>query len=299
MKITIFSVPKPFIGSTKIIQTNAIKSWLKLKPKPNIILMGNEKGVKTMCNRFHLKHCSNIKTNKYGTPLVSDVFIKGQNKSKTSIVMYVNCDIILVGSLIESIKIINKKFNKFLIVGKRCDLQINKLLSFNTSYWEKSLLRKKKMEGILKNGSWIDYFVFKKNTFKKIPPFALGRTFWDKWLIWYIKTKKYPIVDVTETVTAIHQIHPYFRNSKYIWTGSEALNNIKLAGGWSHGATINDSDYKLTKNFILKKHKKPFIYIFKNIFKISIDKLSFLYPLLLKIRYWRNKIQFSPLKEKI
>ena len=39
---TIFSCPKEFTSLFGIIQRNAINSWLKLSPKPNIILFGIE-----------------------------------------------------------------------------------------------------------------------------------------------------------------------------------------------------------------------------------------------------------------
>src|SRR5882672_3267092 len=36
--LTIFSAPKAFKGHVAIIQQNAIRSWLSLRPKPRVIL---------------------------------------------------------------------------------------------------------------------------------------------------------------------------------------------------------------------------------------------------------------------
>ena len=58
--ITVFSVPKPFEGHIGIIQCNAIKSWKKLDPKCEIILYGNEKGVKEIAEKFDLIHIPDI-----------------------------------------------------------------------------------------------------------------------------------------------------------------------------------------------------------------------------------------------
>jgi hypothetical protein len=42
--MTIFAIPKPFIGQIGVIQKNAIASWTKLSPRPEIILFGDEIG---------------------------------------------------------------------------------------------------------------------------------------------------------------------------------------------------------------------------------------------------------------
>src|SRR6266853_4649960 len=43
--LTIFASAKPFHGHTGVIQRNAIASWTRLRPRPEIILFGNEPGV--------------------------------------------------------------------------------------------------------------------------------------------------------------------------------------------------------------------------------------------------------------
>lgn len=273
--ITIIAVPKAFSGKISLIQKGAVKSWLTINPRPEIILLGNESGISQLSRRCGLKHVRKISRNGHGTPLLDQVFTIANRTAKNKIVLYINCDIILENGVIETIKFVSSKFNRFLIVGRR---------------YEES--------GILKGPSWIDYFIFTKGLFKNIPPFAIGRTFWDKWLIWYAKINNYPIIDATETIIVLHQSHSYSKNgTKYIWEGDEALNNIKLAGGWAHGCTISDADYKLTKDFILVMQKKQPFYIFINKIKMFIDKIGFVYPFLLKIRYWKNKIQLNFPKE--
>jgi len=45
--LTIFIASKPFSGHIDIIQQNAIRSWLSLRPECEIILFGGEKGTAT------------------------------------------------------------------------------------------------------------------------------------------------------------------------------------------------------------------------------------------------------------
>lgn len=44
MSMEIFCAPKPFVGTDKVSNTRAIQSWLKLRPKPTITLLGWEEG---------------------------------------------------------------------------------------------------------------------------------------------------------------------------------------------------------------------------------------------------------------
>lgn len=253
---TIFSVPKPFVGEFAKIQEKAIKSWLKIKPTPEIILLGDEVGIGKICKKYRLLHILDIKKNQLGTPLLDDIFSKAKSKARYSVLMYINADILLpsnTGSVINSVK---KRFKDFLCVGQR-------------------YLTKK-----IKGPDWSDYFIFTKNVYKKIPPFAIGRTFWDKWLIWYALNRGFPVIDVTKKIKAVHQSHPYNKNAKNIWEGKEALMNLKLAGGFSHGRAVSEikEDW-----LILTKYRLISIF----------DRVFFLYPLFLKMRYWNNKFRSS------
>ena len=61
----------------------------------------------------------------------------------------------------------------------------------------------------------IDYFVFRKNSLKKIPDFIVGRPGYDNWLIWYARRNFIPVVDISEEFIVIHQSHHYnFHNLK-------------------------------------------------------------------------------------
>ena len=42
--LTILSTPKAFTGLFAVIQRNAIESWTKLEPRPEIILFGRDVG---------------------------------------------------------------------------------------------------------------------------------------------------------------------------------------------------------------------------------------------------------------
>ncbi len=41
---TLFSTPKPFRGEFARIQRNAMRSWVALRPRPEILIFGDEEG---------------------------------------------------------------------------------------------------------------------------------------------------------------------------------------------------------------------------------------------------------------
>ena len=134
--LTIFTVPKPFKGHINTIQRNSIKSWKLIKPKPEIILFGNDAGIKEAAQEFSVTHVPDIKCNDYGTPLLSDVFAKAKKMAKTEILCYVNADILLFNDIIDSINKV--KFKKFLIVGQRWNLDITNEIDFTKQIGKKT-----------------------------------------------------------------------------------------------------------------------------------------------------------------
>jgi hypothetical protein len=207
--ITFFACPKPFLGHIDIIQRNAIKSWTLLKPKPEIILLGNEDGVGQVCKEFGLIHVAEVERNEYGTPLVNSIFKIAQERAYQPVVCYINSDIILMSDFMQAFKTIAAQISKYLILGQRWDLDLKEAWNFAAADWEadmKALLARK---GKLHPPTGIDFFCFPRGMYTDIPPFAIGRLAWDNWLVWRARMEGLPLVDVTDAVTVIHQNHEY------------------------------------------------------------------------------------------
>src|SRR6266576_4985363 len=93
--LTIFSAPKAFKGHFGFIQQNAIRSWLSLRPKPTIILFCNEDGTAEVLRGLDVQLVSDIATNSFGTPLVSDMFRQADSRATSDVVAFVSADVIL------------------------------------------------------------------------------------------------------------------------------------------------------------------------------------------------------------
>lgn len=265
--ITIFTIPRQFKGIFDTIQRNGIKSWLKLEPKCEVILLGDDEGVGEFTREIDVRHIPDVTKNEYGTPLLDSLYEKAQKAASNEIMAYVNPDIILNNDFTQAVSKINWK--KFVMIGRRRDLKIENLIDFDNSDWKKELRERLFKEGTFHAPTAIDYFIFSKYLWPQIPPFAIGRRVLDNWLIYKARKMNYPVVDATEAILCVHQNHEHSYSSlgKQSVGGEvnprksiEAERNIQLAGGLQNCFLISDANWVLTK----KGMRKP---------KLSLEKI--------------------------
>ena len=274
--VTVFCTPKNFEGIFNKIQKNAIRSWRHLSDDIEIIIFGESKGAKKIANEVSGIYFPNVKCSKNGVPLLSDLFNKANKIASFDTLLFINSDILIPENIIESIKIVKERFFNFLLVGHRWNIEVKKIIDFNeensaTLFWEMAEMKSKK-----DSPAAIDYFGFRKNTFKKIPDFVIGRPGYDNWLIWYARRHFIPVIDISEEVKAIHQIHHFnFHNLKNdpkisdrnkIQIEEDGLKNLELHG--KRGLNLLDADYYLENRTIFKKRSKEYTY--RNLGKLPI-----------------------------
>ena len=252
--ITIFSIPKPFTGHIGIIQRNAIQSWKKINPKCEVILFGNESGVKEVAEEFNLIHVPEIRKNEYGTPTLDFVFQKANEIATQKILCYANADILLTHDIVTAIDEIS--FKEYLIIGQRYDLDITSAIDYSDNNWEQNInsLIEKQWDGKFCGG--MDYFIFPRHCLEDIPPFAVGRGGWDNWIIYYVRKNMIPVIDATGCIRAIHQNHGHSHVPKKagpLWEGPETDQNHRLAGNTRYLWQPTDANWYLNKKGLQKK----------------------------------------------
>jgi hypothetical protein len=257
--LAIFSIPKPFIGHTAIIQRNAIQSWLRLEPHCEIFLCGNDQGVAEAAREFHVHHVPDIENNKYGTPLLSSAFRVVQQKAVSSLLCFVNSDIILLDNIIDAVGIV--PFTCFLLLGQRWNMDINAAIDFDRLAWKTELLDRLTRNGKLQPPFGSDYFIFPKKTAWDFPDFAVGRPGWDNWIIYRARALKMQVIDATEAVTVIHQNHNYAHIAGGVtpasFEGPEATQNRDLMGGDNYSFNLRDATHWLLGNSIKRAMDFP------------------------------------------
>jgi len=233
--ITFFACPKPFQGHIATIQRNALRSWMLLRPQPEIILLGTDQGVAEICEEFGLIYIPDVNSNEYGTPLVSSVFQMGQARASHPVVCYINADIMLTNDFLRAIETVAARMPRYLVLGQRTDVDINAAWNFDSADWEADLRSLLEQKGKLHPPSGIDFFCFPRGAYADIPSFAIGRLKWDNWLVWRARTLGFPIVDVTAAAPVVHQNHGYapdklrVSDGRWVELGPEARRNIALA----------------------------------------------------------------------
>lgn len=294
--LTIFTTPKAFRGHFATIQENAIASWTKLKPKCQIILISDDFGVDKIAKKYRITHVTKVARNKFGTPLLPDIFKKAYTNAKFKKLAYVNCDIILTSDFTEAIRQV--KLPTFFLIGSRWDFNIKTKLDFSDNWSERLKIKVSKL-GSQKSHGPTDYFVFTPKINFKMPNLAIGRTYWDAWLIFRAKQLGLPIIDATQTIWAIHQKHNYSHAGGFakVWLGPEAQRNKKLIGDRRKYFNCRDADYVLTKKG-LKKSRISFARIIRKIetAPVLIPKIS---PVVFPLNFLIRVVRFAKDKGKL
>lgn len=248
LPITILVMPKPFVGHIGVIQRNAIGSWTRLRPRPEIILFGTEEGAEECARELGLVHIAEVARNRHGTPLLGDIFARGEERGSSDVFAYVNADIILPREFTEGMEKIRGRFGKFLAVGRRTNLEVREELEFGEG-WEERIKERMKSEGVLESHTGIDLFAFPRGMYEEVPPLAIGRVWFDQWCIKYARRKGIPVVDLTNFAPIVHQSHDYSHvagGKQWVYGGIEAEENLAYYDERPHTYTILSATHVMT-----------------------------------------------------
>jgi hypothetical protein len=250
--LTLFSIPKPFVGHVGVIQRNALASWTRLGEDVQVILLGDEAGIAEAAREFGAEHVPDIERTKYGTPLVNSAFGAAGRSARHQLLCYVNGDIMFTDELTRAAGATRKR--DFLMVGRRWNVDITDPWDFSDAQWGKKLLTFTHGTGSLYRHDAIDYFVFPRNSkLIDLPPFAVGRPRWDNYFLFRCRELGYPLIDATGVVTAVHQNHDYTHvpegtGPPHLSFSPEGDANMKLLGDERRRFDILDATHKLTKS---------------------------------------------------
>lgn len=243
--ISIFTIPCNFDGARRVQQLNAIQSWLRLEPKPEVILIGDDLNVRQVASVLKCTHYPKIERSKHGTPLISDAFAQAQKKAKHDVLCYINADIMLLDGLIEATEICMEAWPQFLLIGQRWDAtQLEKYRVDFSEKWREDVWTIAQKEGGYHSRRGEDWFCFKRGLYTGVPPFAVGRSAWDNWLVFDVTKRELPTVDATSVVRAIHQ-GPGKRRHR---PSAEYKLNQRI---WRESGGVKDAGYTTSTQWIL------------------------------------------------
>lgn len=227
--LTIFSIPKPFLGHAAVIQRNAIRSWTRLQPKCEVFLCGNDAGTEQVAAELGVYHLPDIACNEFGTPYLNSAFEQAVAHAHNPILCYVNADIILLNDFVQAVSQI--QFTRFLMAGRRWNIDLAVPWDFDDPDWQSRLREHVLTRGELFRAKGSDYFVFPPDgELENLPSFTVGRPYWDGWFMYHARQLHVPLLDATHAVMAVHQNHDYGHVSaaRRQWRGPEGDRNLEL-----------------------------------------------------------------------
>lgn len=234
--IAIVAAPKDFRGHIGVIQRNAIASWRQLGPDVEILLGGDAAGLAHEAAAARAVHLGPLAAGADGPPRVDDLFAKARGATRADLIAYVNADIMLLPDWrVAASRVAGAIDGEFLAIGRRIDLDVTDAIDVADPLERIDLLERVARFGTPAARVCKDYFVFRREAFRHVPPFTLGRAFWDNWMVHDTRARGVPVVDLTACATAVHQNHGYAhlaggRLAAYL-TSPGARANRRLAGG--------------------------------------------------------------------
>ena len=286
--ITLFATPKHFSGNINTIQLNALRSWRALSHEIQIIIFGDSDGSKEAAEEIRAEYIANVKCSPQGTPLLSDMFRQADIKAKFPILTFINADIILPKTFLSAVELSANLFNNFLMVGHRWDMDVEEFINFKTHSKQNIFWKKVANSSIKHSPSGIDYFVYRKDQWKNLPNFIIGRPGYDNWLIWRARRNLIPVIDVSDEVVAVHQNHNYnYRNDTKYNSKSEGFFNRSIIK--NRTLNILDCTYKLYEGNIIRKDDKEFK--IRNLYRLPriFPELSILIKIYRRIYKYLNE----------
>ncbi len=252
--ITIFSAPKPFRGHVATIQHNALASWTALGNGVQVLLLGDEVGVAEAAAEAGVRHLPSVARNEQGTPLLSSIFELAHQAASHHTLCYVNADILLLDDFLAAVQSARDRFSRFLLIARRWDLDVRERLRLDAA-WCSALRSRIAAEGTLHPPTGSDIFVFPRCMFQRLPDFALGRSGWDNWMIFAARRARVPVIDATESVTVVHQLHDYSHlpGGEPHYRLPESRRNVAMVGGRAAVFTILDASWRLGAGGLEKK----------------------------------------------
>ena len=259
--MTICTCPKPFDDAhITVIQRNAIASWKKIGENigldVEVMLVGRENGVEEIAQEYGAIFVPDVDRNSKGTPLVSSIFQKTREYCHSPLIAYVNADVILLPDFLLTAQLAANQSDHFLAVGQRWDLNLPLPLDYSNG-WDTRLLELCHSAGKRHPRGGSDYFIFRRDDFRDIPPLVVGRAGWDNWMIYFARNMGWPAIDCSLSINIIHQDHDYSHlpGGRPHYRLPESYENVRIGGGPLRIFTLDDTNYVIKDG---KLAKSPF-----------------------------------------
>jgi hypothetical protein len=259
--ITLVACPKPFTDPhIATIQRNAIRSWARLSPSVEVLLVGNEEGIADVADHLAMRHIPEVRRNEHGTPFLASVLEIGEKHGGGEDICYVNSDIILLSTFPDAVRRARRYLAHALIIGHRTDLDVNTEIDFSSEEWEDALRKRASNEGVAMMHAGVDYFVFRRRYFHTVPPLLIGRPAVDGWVLWYARNQSKGLIDVGPELMVVHQNHRKPGEWAALGQSPETQYNLSLVSTWVRSFTPPDATHELRGGTVRRRLVRALIH---------------------------------------
>lgn len=235
--VSFFTIPRPFTGEFTALQRQAISSWRGAIPHAQIILFGDEEGVRHNARDLGVTQCLELEVTD-GSPRTGRLFDLAERYATHGWMLYTSCDIVFDIDLEAAVFALKDVARPF-VIGRRWDIDAG-------ATHESAKLHAP---------CGVDYFLYRKGQIGRTPNFHVRGGQGDNWFVWAALHKwDMTVIDATDAITAIHvnHSHPAWANGKRGREGSrEQRENMRLAQGGAAG--IDDAPFVLTGGRVLAR----------------------------------------------
>ncbi|HET7849744.1 MAG TPA: hypothetical protein VFL51_11865 [Pseudolabrys sp.] len=157
---------------------------------------------------------------------------------------------------------------RFLAVASRFNCRIDAPLAFEPG-WDARLRARARKENRMYPAAGSDLFVYPRGLFAAVPPFAIGRGYWDNWLMREARRRGGDLIDMTAAVTAVHHVHTYDTvaglpaggaSDSHVYETEEGRRNLALAGGRARLYTVYDANRIMRPERTLRPAWRPSLF---------------------------------------
>jgi len=256
--ITIITTPKPLgIPRNRIAFENAIRSWVRLKPRPEVLVFRGDDDRKIIGEEGG-KWIGGIRSSVQGRPYFDHFISEAEVLASNDIIMYSTDHLILVSDLIPAVQAVSEAFpGVFVIIGKRWGLDVPAPISFSDPNWESILWDRVIRTNSLGGNAAKDYMIFRRPFGLSIPNFIMGYPWYDTWFVWAALQAGYPVIDASNVITVVHQSHGFVEGdveAREITPGGQHNRRIGKSLNLDGMGAISQATYVLTRNGVEKRN---------------------------------------------
>lgn len=208
--ITIFSAMRPFREDIGEVQLNAIRSWLAIRPRCEVILVDDEEGTTAAATQgLEVQVIAEVKRSRLGAPLLDDLLRIGAAHARYDILAYNTADVMLPPDFAVKMRRCHDLMQgrPYLVAAARWDL--NRMITprFDEHDWWADVEAAVKAHGRPHGHTAMDLWVYPRSQDLRAPPFPIGRCATDGWMVYQMRKEKIPVIDATSELLIVHQFH--------------------------------------------------------------------------------------------